>query len=235
MSTLIVAATVAEVAPLLAPMSLTQTSPTLWQGHYRGFEVDLLITGVGMVATAAHLSRRLAQHSYDFALNLGVCGSFDPALLPGTVVVVGSDCMPELGAEDGEHFLSLQQLKLLGDDDYPHRRGRLFSASTVDNAALNRLPRVSGITVNTAHGADASIARIVQRASPQVESMEGAAFMYCCLIVDGPGFVQVRAVSNMVERRNRAAWKIPEAVTALCRTAIGVFDAWRDAAPEQHP
>ena len=32
--------------------------------------------------------------------------------------------------------------------------------------------------------------------------MEGAAFMYACLI-QGVPFAQVRAVSNIVERRNR--------------------------------
>ena len=37
--------------------------------------------------------------------------------------------------------------------------------------------------------------------------MEGAAFMYACLIAGVP-FAQVRAVSNRVERRNRAAWDL---------------------------
>jgi futalosine hydrolase len=38
--------------------------------------------------------------------------------------------------------------------------------------------------------------------------------MYACL-VSGVRFAQVRAVSNMVEKRNRAAWKLAEAVAAL--------------------
>ena len=48
--------------------------------------------------------------------------------------------------------------------------------------------------------------------------MEGAGFMYACLIQAVP-FAQVRAVSNMVERRNRSAWKIDEAIENLCRVA----------------
>src|SRR5258708_13203839 len=39
---------------------------------FRSHQVDVLITGVGMVATAAWCSRALAQSSYDLALNLGV-------------------------------------------------------------------------------------------------------------------------------------------------------------------
>ena len=77
---------------------------------------------------------------------------------------------------------------------------------------------MSAITVSTAHGNTASIARVVERFRPQVESMEGAAFMYACLIHQVP-FAQVRAVSNLVEKRNRAAWKMPEAIEALNGTA----------------
>ena len=53
--------------------------------------------------------------------------------------------------------------------------------------------------MNTVHGNDRSIAASSSGASPQVESMEGAAFMYACLIDEVP-FAQVRAVSNVVEQ-----------------------------------
>ena len=54
----------------------------------------MLTTGVGMVATAAWCSRVLARGGYDVALNLGVCGSFDRALAPGSVVHVVTDRLP---------------------------------------------------------------------------------------------------------------------------------------------
>jgi futalosine hydrolase len=56
----------------------------------------------------------------------------------------------------------------------------------------------------------------------QVESMEGAAFLYCCLTA-GVRCAQVRAVSNRVERRNRAAWNLPLAIQALNETAIDIL------------
>ena len=64
------------------------------------------------------------------------------------------------------------------------------------------------------HGNERSIAAVVERFNPQVESMEGAAFMSACLIHKVP-FAQVRAVSNLVERRNRDAWKMAEAIRNL--------------------
>src|SRR2546429_612026 len=59
MRILVVAATDAEIAGIA--------------GAARG--VEFLITGVGMVATAARTSRALARTRYDVALNVGVCGS----------------------------------------------------------------------------------------------------------------------------------------------------------------
>ena len=176
--------------------------------------VEVLTTGVGMVATAARCSRALAQERFDLALNLGVCGSFDPGLAPGRVVPVVADRLAELGAEDGDAFLTIQQLQLLDDDSFPFRGGQLVNAAPPRNAAVASLPAVSGITVNTVHGNEQSIARVVRRFAPQVESLEGAAFMYACLINEVP-FAQVRAVSNVVESRNRAAWRMKEAIDNL--------------------
>jgi futalosine hydrolase len=201
MRILIVAATELEVAAL---------RPRL------GTNVEVLVTGVGMVATAAWCSRALSRERYDLALNLGVCGSFDRSLPPGTVVHVVNDRIAELGAEDGEAFLTLDQLKLPAE-------------SQVDNAAppaidaLRALPAVSAITVNTVHGNERSIAAVVERFRPQVESMEGAAFMYACLI-HGVVFAQVRAVSNIVEKRNRAGWKSAEAIAHLSETALSILE-----------
>ena len=50
------------------------------------------------------------------------------------------------------------------------------------------------------------------------ESMEGAAFMYACRVAGVP-FAQVRAVSNRVERRNRAGWDLVGAVQRLGRVS----------------
>jgi futalosine hydrolase len=167
-----------------------------------------------MVATAAWCARSLAAQRYDLAVNLGVCGSFDAKYPPGAVVNVATDCISELGAEDGEHFLTVQQLELLGSDEAPFSGGRLVNPHAPATREIAGLPAVNGITVNTVHGNPRSIAAAVERFNPDVESMEGAAFMYACLTA-GVRFAQVRAVSNMVEKRNRAAWKLKEAVSAL--------------------
>ena len=80
--------------------------------------------------------------------------------------------------------------------------------------AQTNLPAVSGITVNTVHGDDKAISQIVHRLNPQVESMEGAACMLACQN-SGVLCVQLRAISNYVEKRNKAAWDISLAIQNL--------------------
>ena len=211
MRILIVAATAAELGPCLSALRSKEG-------------VEVLVTGVGMVATAARCARTLATQPYDLALNFGVCGSFTPSLPPGTVVHVVSDSMPELGAEDDDEFMTLEQLGLLGSDDFPFRGGRLVNQAPLANAAVRAFPAVHGITVNTVHGSDRSIAAVLQRHRPEVESMEGAGFMYACL-VEGVPFAQIRAVSNVVERRNRNAWKLNVAIDNLGAAALRILDS----------
>lgn len=215
MRVLVVAATEAELSPLVAGLRrVSAGGPRVTRYQGASHDIDVLITGVGMVATAAWCSRVLSAERFDVALDLGVCGSFRPEIFPGSVVHVVSDRLVELGAEDGDSFLTIQEMKLLGDDEFPFTGGRLVNASPPVLGPLSSMRAVNGITVNTVHGHDNSIARVTKRFSPEVETMEGAAFMYACLI-QGVPFAQVRAVSNMVERRTRAAWKLDEAIANL--------------------
>lgn len=203
MHILVVAATAREV-------------PQISAGPCGRHQIDLLITGVGMVATAAHTARALAGGQHQLALNFGVCGSFDPALAPGAVVHITEDRISELGAEDAESFVPIEDLGF-------GQTSVIVNTAPLDVRALAALPAVRAITVNTVHGADASIAAVRQRSAPQVESMEGAAFAYACALAGVP-YAQVRAVSNLVERRNRAAWRLDLAIDRLNDTARDILE-----------
>ncbi|MBF90412.1 MAG: futalosine hydrolase [Flavobacteriales bacterium] len=160
-----------------------------------------LVTGVGMVATAIAVSKALSEKHYDLVVNAGIAGSFNRSIPLGSVVEVVKDQLSEIGAQDGSHFLS------------PTEMG-LEVITAVEMTAQTNLPTVSGITVNTVHGDDKAISQIVHRLNPQVESMEGAACMLACQHAGVP-CVQLRAISNYVEKRNKAVWDIPLAIQKL--------------------
>ena len=52
--------------------------------------------------------------------------------------------------------------------------------------------------------------------NPDVESMEGAAVFYTCEYSGTVPFVEVRAISNYVEKRDKSKWKTGDAINNLC-------------------
>jgi futalosine hydrolase len=218
MKILVVSATKFEILPLLNSMCVPEDpGRKLLSCKYKDLEIDFLITGVGMIATAYFTGKAL-NDTYDAAFNIGVCGSFNRNLEIGSVVNVYEDCISELGAQDGTQFLSLDELNLEG----------ITTIKNVNYGALNQiievLPRVNGITVNTVHGNEESIVKTFDKFHPTVETMEGAAFMFACENESIP-YVQLRAVSNYVERRNKDAWNIPLAIENLNKTILEIFDS----------
>jgi futalosine hydrolase len=181
---------------------------------YKRFQIDVLVTGVGMVPTAVITGLVLGKYKYDAVINAGICGSFNHEIPIGKAVNITSDCLPETGAEDGEHFLSLVDLKLLDKDEYPFNNGKLVNHSMFDSKLINGLLAVSGVTVNTVHGNKKSIEAFVRAHNADVESMEGAAFMYSCKVYKAR-FLQVRTISNYIENRDVSKWDIPLSIKNL--------------------
>jgi futalosine hydrolase len=203
-----VAATPGEIEPL--GCSSTDTG---WFRDLAGDGHDVLVTGVGMVATAYHLGRILERESYRLAINIGLAGTFYPDLFPvGAVVEVVHDTFADLGAEDHGRFLDVFGLGLMNMNEAPFHQG--FVSASIARGDSRPWLHAVGATVNTVHGDAQSILNFMQRSKAQVETMEGAAFFFSCALAGVQAF-QFRAISNVVEPRNRASWKIPEALAAL--------------------
>jgi futalosine hydrolase len=215
MKLLLVAATKAEIGPLMSLYNYAGKPVTFGDN-----ELDIIITGVGMTATAYALGRRFAGASYDLAINTGIAGSFDPSITIGEVVLIREDHFAELGAENDAEFLTI--------DEMGFGEGRItpLSPGVPVSDKLVKLRQVSSITVNTVHGNTDSIVRIIKLLSPQTESMEGAAFFYACNQVNIPS-VQLRAISNNVEKRNTANWNIPVAVEYLNKQLVELLESIR--------
>jgi futalosine hydrolase len=200
MDILIVSATLPEISPAMEALNLKEGTNV--KGEH---SVTVLITGVGMVATAFAMGQVLSGRKFDFALNLGIAGSFNRELSPGETVEIRQDTFSELGAEDHDRFISLPELGFGESSFFP-----LAPATAIPLS----LRHVTALTVNTVHGNEARIREISERTGADVESMEGAAFFYACQAAGVP-CVQVRSVSNYVEPRNHEAWNIPLAIKNL--------------------
>ena len=165
---------------------------------------DTLVTGVGMVATTHLLTKQLITSNYHLVIDLGIAGSFNPAFKIGDVVQVISDRLVELGVEDNGKFVPANEMNLITTEEMTFET----------DLRVNKLPEANGITVNKVHGSSESIQNVREQFNPDVEGMEGAAVAYVCKQFDVP-WVQIRAISNKVEPRNRAAWDIGLAIKNL--------------------
>jgi futalosine hydrolase len=215
MNILLVSATLFEVRPFAGRLSPAGPEEEhLSRYTLKGNTIDLLIPGVGMLVTAYHMGRRLSQVRYDAAINAGIAGSFRTDLPIGEVVEVTEDCVTELGAEGDSGMVSVFELGLMDPDAWPYRKGRLVNDLPVRVKALDKLRKVTGSTVNTIRGSAEGAQRAREYSSAAVETMEGAAFLYSCLSAKIPS-LQIRAISNFVEERDKARWNVKLALQNL--------------------
>lgn len=201
---LIVSATFFEVEGLFKNRQLNAISNfTSLQNN-----VDVLVTGVGMVNTAFALGNTNLKN-YNLIINAGIAGAFDYSLKLGETIIVEKDTFSELGAEDGEIFITINDLNLGEKNTFTQE------INTYKDLILY-YKKVSGITVNNVHGNENSISNVKKLFNTDVETMEGAAFLKCCATSNAE-FFQIRSISNYVEKRDKSKWQIPLAISNLTK------------------
>ncbi|WBO65534.1 futalosine hydrolase [Streptomyces camelliae] len=175
---------------------------------------DLLDAGVGPARAAASVSAaltaaRLAGTPYDLVVSAGIGGGFQPEAPVGSLVVARRITVADLGAETADGFLPVTDLGFGTVHHYPPRS--LVRVACQATGA----PAGTILTVSTVTGTAARAAELRAR-HPQAlaEGMEGFGVAEAA-DAHGTAVLEVRAVSNPVGPRDRAAWRIGDALTAL--------------------
>lgn len=179
-------------------------------------DCEVQIAGVGPAAAAASTAIALAGRASDYGLvvSAGIAGGFAGTAPVGTIVVAGEAVAADLGAETPEGFASVDKLGF--------GTNRLEADASVASRLLKALrdegiPAISGpvLTLSTVTGsaatADALAARVPGAAA---EAMEGYGVAEAASRFGIP-FIEIRAISNPVGPRDRAAWRIGDALAAL--------------------
>ena len=222
MRVLLVAATSFEVAPTYEWLQLQ--CQQIGQDHFKKdfLEVQVLLTGVGMPLTAFALTKHLnTTKAYDLVINVGIAGALNRSMELGQVLQVHSESFADLGVEEADgSFTSMHELDLLPTDHYPFSKGKLVNP----HADASFLPLVEAISVNKVHGYAPSIEALRANTNADIESMEGAAFFYVCLM-EQLRFLEIRSISNYVEARNRENWNIPLAIQNLNQVLLEMLQA----------
>jgi len=169
--------------------------------------------GIGCTATAYKLTSNIVCNDYDLILNVGIAGSFNKNLSIGDVVVVESEVFGNLGITYPDKFTTLFDEGLIGKNEYPFSKGKLV-CPYLDKFDIKKIKHASGITVDAASGEQNQIERLKKMFDADIETMEGAAFFYVCFRENIP-FLEMRAISNYVEPRDKSKWNIPLALNNL--------------------
>ncbi len=221
MNFLLVAATENEVNSLLQNFTFQEEHELYSRFRFNKHQIDVLITGVGMVYTTFYLTRLLNTKKYDWVINAGIAGSFAPDIAVGQVVNVIQETMADLGIETSTGFHTLFEENISNPFQPPFKEGTLNTIYHFHRLA--DLKKVKGITVNTVHGNEKTIAQVKNKFNPQIESMEGAAVFLVCLMQNQP-FIEIRSISNRIEKRDKSAWDIPLAIKNLTNALLEIID-----------
>jgi len=223
MNILIVAATTFEIAPLIQYLEEHAERESFFDFKINGHKIYPLVTGVGSLNTAFAVARYKELEKTDVAINAGVAGAYSTDYRLGDVVEVTSDRFADLGVEEADgSFTDVYDLGLVEANNYPFKNGWIQNLKIKFETGL---PKVTGLSVNRVHGETSSIARIKSKYHADVESMEGAGFLYACRMAD-VDCNQIRSISNYVEPRNKDNWAIRKAIdnlnSELIRIVVGL-------------
>ncbi|MEP6950345.1 MAG: futalosine hydrolase [Ginsengibacter sp.] len=173
---------------------------------------DVLITGIGIPATVFQLTKQLAQKEYDLVIQAGIAGTFNNALVAGSVAMVNTDTFGDIGIVEKGKFSTLFETGLAHENDFPFSNGWLVNEH--DYFRHPFLFIAKGLTVNKIIDDEIQISRTREKFGADIESMEGAAFHYVCL-QQKVKFLQLRSISNIVGERDKTKWAIKDAITNL--------------------
>ncbi|MEU4474393.1 futalosine hydrolase [Micromonospora sp. NPDC023888] len=187
--------------------------------------VTVAPVGVGPAVAAAATARLLvlaeaAGRPYRAVVSAGVAGGFTGRAEVGDTVLGTASIAADLGAESPDGFLPVDELgmplALLGT-------GSVVQADPVLLAALRAaLPAATPgpvLTVSTVTGTAASTEELRRRHPEAVaEAMEGYGVAVAATQAGVP-FAELRTISNPIGPRDRDAWRLREALTALTTAA----------------
>lgn len=215
----IVTATKMEVQPLINELGLVLVGNNKFYSSSDD-RIHVLVTGMGMMQTATHLAIYAMQNQRDLFIDAGVAGAFNRDIAIGEVVQVISETYGDFGVEDGDDFKDFYDLGFLDlkEDEFQHGLLHPYGLSETLQNELN-FRKVSSLTVNKVHGKEESIQIIMKKYPADIENMEGLAFFNVLNILKQP-CLEIRSISNYVERRNKENWDLKLSLKNLNRELL---------------
>ncbi len=212
MNILLVAATAKEITPFFEYYSSTKKR--------RG--IDILISGIGLTASTYHLLKQISLKKPDLVIQAGVAGCFDTKMPLGNVVIVKKEAIADQSVIELKKLKTLFDLRLVPEDQFPFTKSWLENNHPI--LKKMRLKKVNAISVNEITTSRQKIKFYEKVFQPVIESMEGAALHYTCLMEKIP-FIQMRSISNYIAERDKKKWEMKKSIINLNKELIKFIES----------
>ncbi|HUK36540.1 MAG TPA: futalosine hydrolase, partial [Vicinamibacterales bacterium] len=190
--------------------------------------------GIGAVNTAHALATYLSHRGTpSLVIQTGIAGAYVPAdVAVGSVLLADTEIYGDMGVLTPAGWSPMDEIGI-----------PLVEASLSQPARFNEFPLDATLVAWAASAAGNLIARtgkfvtlsqvtgvravgdaLYERFGALCESMEGAAAAHVCAL-HGVPFLEVRGVSNLVENRDRAKWRIAEAAAAAQHAVLKLLES----------
>lgn len=181
----------------------------------------LEVCGFGLVAAAARTAELLMKHAPDRVLLSGIAGAYEPSLPIGQAFAFGEVACYGIGAGEGGSFQTAGQIGWKHWDSSPEIGDRIGLASeragetsTFDSVNCALLLSVTSVSSS----AEEAQSKLKMYPTAAAEDMECFAVAVACRLAGVP-LTCIRGISNRAGERDKAQWRISDAITSAAHQA----------------
>lgn len=210
----------------------------LTEGNFSDHHLRLLISGPGIMNAIQATTACIEMERPSLIIQTGSGGAFPQSgLKPGDIGIASEEFDAQLGIEDESGGIAPKELPfpVLVKDGRTYKNRYKCPRELGDQAEtiLKTVMEDRGIgvrkgpfvTVSTITATDRTATDLYSHHGAIMESMEGCGIAYLALLYDIP-FLEIRAASNMVGKRNRSAWDLPLACERSNEAVMAFLQSW---------
>ncbi|MEA1968819.1 MAG: futalosine hydrolase [Thermodesulfobacteriota bacterium] len=241
---LILSATRMEISPLLKNVEVTSETVSaagrrIISAKHGKREFKLVITGPGTINCAQALTGALEHQKPDIVLQTGIAGIFkETGLKLGDIGIADSEKYIHTGIENPRSSLALDPLPfdlikeniLTRKGIFPVNRELADQAYAIlsEHFSKKKCQVIKGpfITVSAITSTQKKADKLFSLFSPCMEAMEGSAAAHVTALYK-TDFLEIRAGSNYVGKRDKNRWDIPFAAKRVCQATALFLEQYR--------
>ena len=220
MQILLVASTSEEIANTIDYLEQNWEKKSFWEFTKGEHSITTLITGIGSIYASFALSRMNNLDRFDYVINPGIAAANSRIIDLNRVYLVTEEAFGDIGLEEADgSFNDQHDLKWIDANKYPFLKNKL-KLKKIFNPTY--LPTCSSMTVNKIPGTYDNIEHFQKKYHVDMLSLDGAAIMYCCIMLDLE-LIQFCVATRYVEPWQKETGDVELALNQLNMRAIDII------------